>query len=220
MLFPIEAALAFLVRRWGFLSPPDMALTEEKSSAFEDLFASISGGELRYTLPYPKHEFTRWLTAKKGLLLHGSNHRGLNMLQPRRQASYNGRPIEAVFASSDGLWPFFFAVINYRNPALSATRNASLYLRGEKLYYFAVSQAALGPELWTEGSIYLLPAAGFYSQNPGGIWRQEWANPDSVAPLAELPVTHRDFPFWQQVVGFTPGELMLTTWRNYGRRQF
>ena len=64
----------------------------------------------------------------------------------------------------------------------------------------------------------MLPATGFTSQDPGGIWRQEWTNPESVVPRAELHVTAEDFPFQKQVVGFPPGERMLGTWRNYRRR--
>jgi hypothetical protein len=219
MILPLEAVLAVFFPRWGFLNPPEMDLTPEKPSAFEDLSASFDGGGVDYTLPYPKHEFTRWLTAQRGVLLHGSNRRGLKLLEPRRQTTYKGKTVEAVFASSDGIWPFYFAALNVQNPDLTSTRNASLYLRGEKYYYFSVSQAALGPDLWTEGSIYILPAAKFVSQDPGGIWRHEWTSAGSVVPLAELPVTFEDFPFHREVVGFVPGEPMLTTWRSYGRRR-
>jgi hypothetical protein len=219
MISPLESTLAFLLRRWGFLTSPQMTLTPAKTAAFEAVFTGFSGGPAAYTLPYPKHEFTRWLTAEKGLLLHGSNRRGLRQLEPRHQTNYRGKPVEAVFASSDGIWPFFFATLNYQNPGLSVARNASLFLCGEKYYYFSVSQAALGADLWTEGSVYLLSPDGFASQDPGGIWRQEWASSSPVVPLAELPVTAEDFPFHRQVVGFTPGERMLTTWRRYGKRR-
>jgi hypothetical protein len=219
MISPFEAALAFLFRRWGFLNPPDMDLTPEKRTAFEELSASFDGGSVAYALPYPKHEFTRWLTAQKGLLLHGSNRCGLRLLEPRRQTTYIGKSVEAVFASSDGIWPFYFAVLNYQNRDLASTRNASLHLRGQKFYYFSVSQAALGSDLWTEGSVYILPASKFVSQNPGGIWRDECTSANPVVPLAELPVTFEDFPFHREVVGFVPGESMLTTWRSCGRRR-
>jgi hypothetical protein len=218
MFSPLETILAFLLRRWGFLNPPEMQLDPAKPAAFEELYAGFSCGVLDYSLPYPRHEFTRWLAAEKGVLLHGSNRRGIEVLEPRRQTTYKGRLVAAVFASSDGIWLFFFATLNYKNPGLSSTRNAGLYLRGEKYFFFSVSEAALGENLWTEGSVYVLPVTVFASQDPGGLWRQEWTNPRPVVPLAELHVTAGDFPFHRLVAGFPPGESMLATWRSYGRR--
>ena len=81
-----------------------------------------------------------------------------------------------------------------------------------------ISEEAFDGEVWTGGFIYILPAEGFVSQNPGGMWRNEWVCPAPVSPLAVLPVDAGDFPFRDEVVGFRQGESVLTTWRLYGKR--
>ena len=85
-----EFFLRGLFRRWRFLVPPDEAPDDKMVAAFERLWRSISsGGRLIYDLPYAKTAFTRWLTAEKGVLLHGSNHAGLEQLLPRKQTNLN-----------------------------------------------------------------------------------------------------------------------------------
>ena len=209
----------YLFRRWGFLVPPDSVPDEMMAAAFERSWrSSSSGGELKYDLPYPKTAFTRWLTAEKGMLLHGSNHAGLDLLVPRKQTNFSGKPVEGVFASSDGIWPLYFALLDYQNPNLSTTRNGCFSLAGEMYYLFCVNQAALDFPLWTSGWVYILPPDGFVSQDPKGLWRSEWICQEPVEPLAALPVSVEDFPFHQAVAGFPKGEHFLLTWARYGQR--
>lgn len=214
-----EFFLRGLFRRWRFLVPPDEAPDDKMVAAFERLWRSISSGcRLIYDLPYAKTAFTRWLTAEKGVLLHGSNHAGLEQLLPRKQTNFSGKPVEAVFASSDGIWSLYFALLDYQNPNLSTTRNGCFSLFGEMYYIFCVNQEALEFPLWTSGWVYIVPPDGFVSQDPEGLWRSEWICDQTVRPLAALPVSYEDFPFYQHVAGFPRGEHFLLTWARYGRR--
>jgi hypothetical protein len=172
-----------------------------------------------YDLGYPKSWFTRWLVAEKPVLLHGTNHAGIVTLEPRKQSNFQGKQVEGVFASSDGIWPFFFAAIDYSNPTFRATRNGCFNLGTEKYYCFNISEEAFLNQVWTEGWIYILPNKGFVCQQPGGMWQDEWVNPAPVTPLAALQVSPDDFPFRDNVVGFRRGESVISTWRMFGRRQ-
>jgi hypothetical protein len=211
--------LKYFFSRWGFLRPQAIPIDSPRDQAFEGLWQQIQVGDgLDYQLPYPKEYFTRWLVTEKEVLLHGSNRGDIEELAPRSQTNYRGKHVEGVFASSDGIWPFFFATINYQNPDFRSTRNGCFTLGEEKYYCFNISEEAFAGEIWTQGWIYVLPREGFGSQDPGGVWRDEWVCPNAVAPLAVLPVETGDFPFRDKVVGFQRGESVLTTWRMYGRR--
>lgn len=214
-----DVFLRKLFKRWGFLVSPEIVHDEEMVKAFEQLWCSIeSGGGLNYDLPYAKTAFTGWLVAEKGVLLHGSNRAGIEELTPRKQTNFSGKQVEAVFASVDGIWPLYFALLDYQNPNLRTTRNGCFSLAGERYYLFCVNQEAFESSLWTSGWVYILPPDGFVSQDPEGIWRSEWICKNVVKPLAALPVTYQDFPFYQHVVGFPRSEHFLFTWARYGRR--
>ena len=214
-----ESVLRYLFSRWGFLLPPELPSDREMIVAFEQLWHSLGAGEvIHYDLPYEKTQFTRWLVAEKGVLLHGSNHGRIEELTPRKQTNFSGKQVEAVFASSDGLWPVYFAVLDYQNPALRSTRNGCFSIGDKRYYLFCVKQETSQNPLWTTGWVYILPPDGFVSQDPKGMWQCEWICPNPVTPLARLAVSYVDFPFRQHVVGFRRGESMLKTWNQYGRR--
>jgi hypothetical protein len=60
--------------------------------------------------PVPAHELLTHLVERHGLLLHGSNHTELDILEPRPARDF-GTHIEAVVAADDGIWPLFYAVV-------------------------------------------------------------------------------------------------------------
>ena len=215
-----QTIFRYFFARWGFLSPPKMPADPQRDAAFETLWQqAIHGKVLDYQLPYSKSWFTRWLVSEKPVLLHGSNHGEIEELTPMAQTNFNGEQVEGVFASSDGIWPFFFATINYQNPKFRTTRNGCFTLGADTFYLFNISEEAFEEQVWTEGWIYILPSDGFTSQDPDGMWQSEWVNPGLVKPFAALAVNADDFPFKADVVGFPRGEGMLTTWRNYGKRR-
>jgi hypothetical protein len=112
----------------------------------------------------------------------------------------------------------YFALLDFQNPNLQTTRNGCFSLGEERYYLFCVNRAALELPIWTEGWLYILPSGGFVSQDPGGMWQSEWICKNQVKPLACLPISYQDFPFWQGVAGFPKGEYFLFTWARYGRR--
>src|SRR5689334_8395179 len=67
----------WVFRRLRFLEAPPLRLDARKVLAFEELYQtmldSAPGHVLDYDLPYPRHEFLRYLVARKHVLLHGSN---------------------------------------------------------------------------------------------------------------------------------------------------
>src|SRR4051794_28104305 len=77
---------AWLLRRLHFVEAPPLRLDAGKVRAFEELYQtmmdSAPGEILDYRLPYPKHEFLRYLVARKHLLIHGSNHPAIVALAP------------------------------------------------------------------------------------------------------------------------------------------
>ena len=215
-----QLALGVFFKRWGFLTPPEIPADPQRDAAFKALWSQAEAGQiLDYRLPYPKSWFTCWLTANQPVLLHGSNRGGLEELTPRPQTNFSGKRVEGVFASSDGIWPLFFAAINYQNPKFRVTRNGCFTIGADKFYCFNISEEAFEGEVWTPGWVYVLPAEGFVSQDPGGLWQDEWVCPHPVRPLAVLSVSAEDFPFKAEVVGFPQGEGVLQTWRKYGRRR-
>lgn len=110
---------------------------------------------------------------------------------------FNGKPIKAVFAASDGIWSLFFAVKN-RKGYVGSIRNLYLTvptnLGINRYYFFSMNNDGVG-DIWTNGTIY------FFSKHlfkQGGI-RVEWVSEEKIRPLAKLSVTPNMFPFLDKV---------------------
>lgn len=111
--------LAEILFRTLFLTAPTLCLDQEKKKDFEKLYEGLNSREnledMVYQSPYPKVDFLRYLALEKDVLFHGSNQFGMEVLQPKRQTDWNGRLMEAVFSSGDGIWPMFFAIIDQQH---------------------------------------------------------------------------------------------------------
>jgi hypothetical protein len=136
------------------------------------------------------------------VLLHGSNARTIDRFTPRDQTTYHGELVQAVFATSDPVWPLFFAVtdtvrVSSRwNACILPERSGAHSTR----YFFSVGARETG--FWTSGAVYLLPGAAFEpSDEPA-----EWLATEPVTPLAIVPVTPTDFPFCDRVLRHVEGE--------------
>lgn len=73
-------------------------------------------------------------------------------------------------------------------------------------YFFSVTQSVLDQSPFSEGTIYVLPKAGFVVQPPYklGDWTvhdPHWACLSEVKPLAKLAIQPNDFPFLARVRG-------------------
>jgi len=194
----LHGTLPVLARPLHLLEARAPVLEPETKRAFAATFddAVAGSGQIQWRSERPKHEFLRWLVSERCVLLHGSNRTDIAEFRPRAQTDFWGRPAEAVFATADGIWPLFFAVVR-RRPGLAAW-NTCLQRDGRSLYFFSVS----GGLEWTDGIVYVLPR-GPFAQVPGSA---EWLSAETIGPLASLPVLPEDFPFRDAVLRHRSGE--------------
>ena len=68
-------------------------------------------GRSTYDLPQPKWWFLHH-QIRRGFLVHGSNEPAIDEFRTRQNLDAHQRPIDAVFASDDAIWPLYFAVVN------------------------------------------------------------------------------------------------------------
>ncbi|UOE93487.1 hypothetical protein [Alkalihalobacillus sp. LMS39] len=184
----------------GFEKVGELDLPEEVVVQFErlyDCYIKSGNGELYiYEHPYPLHYFLRYLTEHKQVVLHGSNLPDIQSFEPRASSLFNMKPIKAVFASSDGIWPLFFASVN--RTVVPSLRNICLSVPTKKgwrrFYYFSI-QTTDEKQCYCDGTIYILPKESFQQ---GGI-RDEWVCEQVVKPLAKISVMKDDFPFLNEV---------------------
>lgn len=185
------------------LLAPSIESTATKVAAFDALLQpalrGASAPELEYDLPYPKYEFLSWLVEARGYLLHGANDPGIVRFEPRLQTDYVGRPVEAVFGASDGIWPMFFAILN-RVDFQGFIWNHCLRRDGVKHYFFSVSAPMFERGCWTAGTVYVLSRESFRAVvDDEGNALEEWTSTVAVSPVAKLAVSADDFPFLAKV---------------------
>ena len=98
----------------GATEGPPIAVDETRRRIFDDLIAAARAGNGTLdatTCPYPLHELLTHLVAEHALLLHGSNHTTLELLEPRPARDFDTELL-AVVACDDGIWPIFYAVVD------------------------------------------------------------------------------------------------------------
>lgn len=197
-------------KRFPELRPPVMSIDESKRQSFErfaiDALDHHGGGHTPYDLPYPKHEFLRWLSRARAVLFHGSTGERRDQLDPRtaRGLDRAGRQ-RAVYASPWPLYSMWFAVLNRRWPFIWTTngsRAADEVDQWDRVYWFKVNRWARRLSLLVDGTLYVFardkfrPADGASSndEHPG-----QWVCREPVRPLYGLAVSPDDFPFASQV---------------------
>jgi hypothetical protein len=139
----------------------------------------------------PAHELLTHLVEAHGLLLHGTNHTELEVLEPRPAPDF-GTSVEAVVAADDGIWPLFYAVV--ARERIGGVFTACMHLgRGPSLrrrYFFRVFGADPADEsTWTQGAVYAMPRDGFRQE-----WGNEWLRSTEVKPALRVLVRPSDFP--------------------------
>jgi len=189
------------------LVAPQLDLEADKVTAFENAFAPAGAhGRIEYQLPYPKHEFLRYLVTKRDVVLHGSSNGAIDIFEPTWQTDYFGRVRHAVFAASDGIWPMFFAILD-RSRYHGSLRNVCYWDvddagKRQKCYGFSINAAFLERQPWREGSIYVLPRATFERVvDEDGSPSEEWLSTRTVTPITRLAVSPSDFPLLKDVEG-------------------
>jgi HEAT repeat protein len=196
-----------------FFAAVPVAWSAEKRSAFETLYhaalARSDGGvpTIEYTLPYPRHEFLRYLVEKKRLLLHGTDRRDLEVLQPLRWSigSLDHLNVSGVYADRDPVRPIYFAVVDrkraggFSNGFFDLDENGRI-MEGEaptcelRFYRLALPVTGLARDPWRSGCVYILPEESF-------VYWKEWTSRTPVRALMRLPVAPEDLPLRDQVWG-------------------
>lgn len=195
--------------------PP--AWTPDQGRDFADLYAFLTSRrgpvEIGDELSAPPWMFLCWVAEHRGVLLHGAGRGRIPELRPQRPADtseFGGQ--EAVFATSDGIWALFFAIVDRR--VATSLVNGSFVIdspRHERraVYYFSVNRDALAKNPWRPGTVYLLPSEGFVRQSDlyvdgSRIRMNQWARSHAVRPFASLAVQPQDFPFLTDVQAHDP----------------
>ena len=197
------------------LLPPDLDLTNEKQTSFQrlldDALAHPTGNWIDYRLPYPKHEFIRFVMEKDVFIFHGSNNREIEVFEPVRTSvemyDKTGRGNQqAVYGTHDALWSMFFSVV-HRKQLKGTIRNGVMYFHNKQgkqlaVYNFSVSADQLPEKPWTEGALYFLPRDTFERQwlTPESL-SNEWTSPTAVKPIAKISIRPEDFPFLDRIGG-------------------
>jgi hypothetical protein len=155
--------------------------------------------------------FLCWLTEEKEVLLHGSGNPDIQLFEPRAPDAKDDNDFSqqtAVFASSEGIWPIFYAILDRENFRPRFLNGAIRFELPEGLsdtrYFFSVHDVVFEQNPWREGVVYVFPKEGFVIEPPdelAGLTAHcpHWANLKPVKPLAKLRVTPKDFPFLPQV---------------------
>jgi hypothetical protein len=90
---------------------PPLQLDQSKRASFDHLLSTAIADPSRpiqYNCAYPKYEFLMYLAVYHPVVLHGSNNPAIAIFEPRLTTDWAGRPLQAVYAAADGIWPMFF----------------------------------------------------------------------------------------------------------------
>ncbi len=194
-----------------FYTQVPVKLDDEKVAAFDALYettlAQGPGSAVPYSLPYPKHEFLRYLVEHKGLLLHGSGHMDLELLKPLRWSTdgADSGNVSGVYADKDFVRPIYFAVVHRQR--CFGLNNGFFDLTDEgkvsedetqgfdrRFYRLAIGVNGMRRNPWRDGAVYVLPPDTFEYWN-------EWTSRSPVRPLMRLHVVPRDLPLLADVWG-------------------
>jgi hypothetical protein len=203
-----------------YLPRPPYALTPEKQAAFEALYQATPTGEVvDYHLPYPKWEYLTYLCATRELVLHGSAVTGLAVVEPRQARDVRAfSNQQAIYATTDGIWVIYFAIIDRRKYGPLSLFNACFQAGkrtnqlSDPFYFFSISQPALLRQPWCEGAVYILPRQAFQQEPAQQMLGYEvvfphWISAQAARPAAALRVGPQDFPFLEQIHGHNDEKL-------------
>jgi hypothetical protein len=185
---------------WRLQVLPNPQVSDADRAAFDELLARTpDAGLIDYTLGQPCWWFLHHLVGS-GFLLHGTNERDIAEFRTSANDDAHGRPVDAVFASDDAVWPMYFAVVN--RPVARSYINWCEHVPGASRYLFSIGSDPRDDRSWCEGTIYVLPAETF-EPTPDS---RELVSRVPVRPRAKLRVAPDDFPFRRQTLGHGPGD--------------
>jgi hypothetical protein len=180
-------------------------LAEHHTRAFDELLARTpEGAAVEYDLTEPRWWFLHY-QIKRGYLVHGSNEPEIDEFSVRANFDAHGRPIDAVFASDDAIWPIYFAVVS--RAVAGSYINWCEHVEGASRYLFSIGNDPRDDRSWTTGTIYLLPRKTFRA-TPGS---RELVSEQMVRPRARLTVSPVDFPLRNRTRGHRRGDSVRKT---------
>jgi hypothetical protein len=189
----------------------------EFDNTFRKFRKSPTGASTEYRSRFPKWQFLSYICNLHDVVLHGSCEPGVVELEPRQandMRAYSSQ--KAVYATTDGIWAIFFAILNRREYAMGLT-NSCFTVEAEPgellgpFYYFSISQHALDAAPWCTGAVYILPRAAFSQEDPrryGGVTVSfpHWISESRVKPYGYISVEPHDFPFLGDIHGHDDDE--------------
>ena len=206
------------------LPQPPFDLTPEKQVTFASLLnLSPTGGFIDYQLSYPKWQFLSYLCQSRNLVLHGSQNADIEMVEPRKATDVKAFSAqEAIYATTDGIWVIFFAIVDRKNFGALTLFNSCLDIQvssGQRfgpLYFFSITRTALIQNPWCEGTVYILPRDKFEQESVQQMMGVEitfphWISSIPAHPVAKLNVGPQDFPFLADIHGHDDEKLIQLT---------
>jgi hypothetical protein len=192
--------------------------TVRRYAALLDRVWSAGGGVVDPPPGLELSSWVRWLSDQGVVLYHGSPDPGHDVLVPRRtsyeldDAAERGNRA-AVYATDDGWWAMWFAVID-RDRLRGSMRSGVETFTGRdgrrlRVHHFSVDYRVLPSRPLRDGWLYLVPRDTFIQLPvlPGGPPSAEWCSEQAVTPLARLPVRVADFPFHDRISGHDDGHV-------------
>jgi len=187
---------------------PDVRTRRAFDALYAEAVAAGPSTAIDYRLDAPKWQFLCHLGDAGLVVMHGSGRDDIAQFEPRQSNDVSAFGAQrAVYASSDGIWPLFFAVID-RDGYDGTLVNASIRFGDERepAYFFSLNADQLPSRPWRNGTVYLLPTDGFLAEpvinaGPDRVTSTQVVSLEPVVPLARLAVSPADFPFLDQVRG-------------------
>ncbi len=109
----------------NYLLEPEIAFDGKRAAEFKQIYVeAVARGPdslIDYRLDCPKYEFLAYLSEHEKILFHGSNDSDIQLFEPRRRSldgSEEGS-MSAVYATPDGIWSMFFAVLDRKRFRMS-----------------------------------------------------------------------------------------------------
>ncbi|CAM3055380.1 hypothetical protein PASE110613_14605 [Paenibacillus sediminis] len=202
-----------------FYPGSNIGFSEEELNEFSKVYEQAVRGDglVHYQSPFPKYRFLQYLCTNKDLLCHGSNNKDISEFVPKRQTLYNGEYVDAVFATSDGIWPIFYAVFD-RSKLVNNFRNGCFEHNNKRYYFFSLSTETMKQNPWTDGMVYLFPKERFNKVGKGIVIFDEWVSKEPAKSLLRLEVNINDFIYLHKVSKHPSDEAFFKTLLLYKLR--
>jgi hypothetical protein len=185
---------------------PVVEMDDVRAAEFGRILADAQarGGTvpIAYRSRYPKYEFLHYLAHRRGLVLHGSNRRDLDVLEPRwALAQGEEADLDAIYTAKDPFTCIFFGIVD-RSRVTGIRHNSFAGQRldggSEVVHEYALNADAVREGHFVPGMVYALPEGEFEYLPRSGTW----VGRRPVAPVARVPVEPADFPLLHQILGF------------------